>query len=70
MLGYKIDKTEHAKLLLKSLLDSYDQLCLNLMNNILMEYLVFDDVATLVLEEESRWRTKKIGKEVHSKSKR
>ena len=54
VLGYKIDETERAELLLQSLPDSYDQLVINLTNNILTDYLVFNDVAAAVLEEESR----------------
>ena len=57
-LGYKIDENERAELLLQSLPDSYDQLIINLTNNILVEYLVFDDVAAAVLEEESRRKNK------------
>ncbi|KAK0605571.1 hypothetical protein LWI29_028241 [Acer saccharum] len=57
-LGHKIEKNEHAELLLQSLPDSYDQLIINLTNNILVEYLVFDDVAAAVLEEESRRKNK------------
>ncbi|KAK0605253.1 hypothetical protein LWI29_024674 [Acer saccharum] len=57
-LGHKIEENERAELLLQSLPDSYDQLIINLTNNILMEYLVFDDVAAAVLEEESRRKNK------------
>ena len=48
-LGQKIEETGRAKLLLQSLPNSYDQLIVNLMNNILRKYLVFDDVVTFVL---------------------
>ena len=58
MLGYKIEETEHAELLLQSLLDSYDQLIINLTINILTEYLVFDDVAVSVLKEEGTHKNK------------
>ena len=58
MLGHKIEETECVALLLQSLYDSYDQFIIKLMNTILMEYLVFDDVATYVLEEESRRKRK------------
>ncbi|TXG58849.1 hypothetical protein EZV62_016678 [Acer yangbiense] len=57
-LGHKIEENERAELLLQSLPDSYDQLIINLTNNILVEYLVFDDVAAAVLEEESRRKNK------------
>ncbi|KAK0597583.1 hypothetical protein LWI29_026719 [Acer saccharum] len=57
-LGHKIEENERAELLLQSLPDSYDQLIINLTNNILVEYLVFDDVAATVLEEESRHKNK------------
>ena len=57
-LGHRIEENERAELLLQSLPDSYDQLIINLTNNILVEYLVFDDVAAAVLEEESRRKNK------------
>ena len=53
-LRHKIEETERAELLLQSLLGSYDQLIINLMNNIFTEYIVFDDVTAFILEEESR----------------
>ncbi|KAL5852379.1 hypothetical protein ACOSQ3_007497 [Xanthoceras sorbifolium] len=58
VLGHKIEENERAELLLQSLPDSYDQLIINLTNNTLVEYLVFDDVAAAVLEEESRRKNK------------
>ncbi|KAE8707248.1 tir-nbs resistance protein [Hibiscus syriacus] len=48
-----IGEQEHAELLLQSLLDSYDQLIINLTNNNIIS-LVFDDVATSVLQEDNR----------------
>jgi membrane-associated HD superfamily phosphohydrolase len=57
-LGQQIEENERAELLLQSLPDSYDQLIINLTNNILSDYLVFDDVATIILEEENRCRNK------------
>lgn len=57
-LSCKIEPQERAELLLQSLPDSYDQLIINLTNNILTDYLVFDDVAAAVLEEESRRKNK------------
>ncbi|KAH9687241.1 Integrase catalytic domain-containing protein [Citrus sinensis] len=58
MLGHKIEEIKRAELLLQSLPDLYDQLIINLMNNILTEYLVFNDVAASVLEENSRHKNK------------
>ncbi|KAL5805264.1 hypothetical protein ACOSQ3_032064 [Xanthoceras sorbifolium] len=58
VLGHKIEENERAELLLQSLPDSYDQLIINLTKNTLVEYLVFDDVAAAVLEEESRRKNK------------
>jgi len=57
-LGQQIKKSERAELLLQSLPDSYDQLIINLTNNILTDYLVFDDVAAAILEEENRRKSK------------
>jgi len=57
-LGQQIEENERAELLLQSLPDSYDQLIINLTNNILSDYLVFDDVAAAILEEENRRRNK------------
>ncbi|KAK8593262.1 hypothetical protein V6N12_045345 [Hibiscus sabdariffa] len=51
-LSYTVESQERAELLLQSLLDSYDQLIINLMNKILTYRMVFDDVATAILEEE------------------
>ncbi|KAF2291302.1 hypothetical protein GH714_022364 [Hevea brasiliensis] len=57
-LEYHIAENECTELLLQSLPDSYDQLIINLTNNILTDYLVFNDVAATVLEEESRRKNK------------
>ena len=57
-LGQQIEESERAELLLQSLPDSYDQLIINLTNNILTDYLVFDDVAAAILEEENRRKNK------------
>jgi len=57
-LGQQIEENEHAELLLQSLPDSYDQLIINLTNNILLDYSVFDDVAAAILEEENRCKNK------------
>ncbi|TYK16527.1 hypothetical protein E5676_scaffold21G003420 [Cucumis melo var. makuwa] len=58
LLGYKIEPNKCAELLLQSLPDSYDQLVINLTNNILTDYLSFDDVVATVLEEENRCKNK------------
>ncbi|KAL4296930.1 hypothetical protein GQ457_12G009410 [Hibiscus cannabinus] len=50
----KTEPQERVELLLQSLPDSYDQLIINLTNNILMDHLVFGDVASAILEEENR----------------
>ena len=55
---YTIAENERAELLLQSLPDSYDQLIINLTNNVLTDYLSFDDMAAAVLEEESRRKNK------------
>ena len=47
----KITENERAELLLQSLPDSYDQLIINLTNNVLTDYLSFDDMAVAILEE-------------------
>ena len=57
-LGHKIKASERAEILLQSLPDSYDQLIINLTNNILTEFLVFDDVIAAVLREERRRKNK------------
>ena len=57
-LGHKIAELERAEILLQSLPDSYDQLIINYTNNVLSDYIVFDDVAAAVLEEESRRKNK------------
>jgi DNA (cytosine-5)-methyltransferase 1 len=57
-LGQQIEKSEHAELLLQSLPNSYDQLIINLTNNILIDYLVFDDDAAAILEEVNRRKNK------------
>jgi hypothetical protein len=59
MLGQQIEENERAELLLQSLPDSYDQLIINLTNNILLDYLVFDDVVAVILEEENRQKKKR-----------
>lgn len=57
-LGHKIQEVECAELLLQSLHNSFDQLVINLTNNVHSNYLVFEDIAAAVLEEES-WRKNK-----------
>ena len=56
-MGHSIETGERPEILLQSLPDSYDQLIINITNNI--EVLVFDDIAAAVLEEESRRKSKK-----------
>jgi hypothetical protein len=53
-LSQQIEENKCAELLLQSLANSYDQLIINLTNNILSTYLVFHDVAATILEEENR----------------
>ncbi|GJW01215.1 retrovirus-related pol polyprotein from transposon TNT 1-94 [Tanacetum coccineum] len=53
-LSCKIDSQERAEILLQSLPDSYDQVIINLTSNVLLDYLVFDDVAAAIMEEENR----------------
>ncbi|GJW08257.1 hypothetical protein Tco_1570680 [Tanacetum coccineum] len=53
-LSCKIEPHECVDILLQSLPDSYDQLIISLTSNVLSNYLVFDDVATAILEEENR----------------
>ncbi|KAE8683472.1 hypothetical protein F3Y22_tig00111208pilonHSYRG00305 [Hibiscus syriacus] len=52
-----IGEQERAELLLQSLSDLYDQLIINLTNSNVIS-LVFDDVATAVLQEENRRKNK------------
>ncbi|GKD62048.1 hypothetical protein Tco_1299557, partial [Tanacetum coccineum] len=53
-----IEPQERAEILLQSLPDSYDQVIINLTNNVLSDYLVFDDVAAAILEKENRHNNK------------
>ncbi|GJY69818.1 retrovirus-related pol polyprotein from transposon TNT 1-94 [Tanacetum coccineum] len=53
-LSCKIEPQERTEILLQSLPDSYDHVIINLTSNVLADYLVFDDVATVILEEENR----------------
>lgn len=55
-MGHNKDADEPDEILLQSLPYSYDQLILNLTNN--LESVVFDDVGTVVLEEESWTKNK------------
>ncbi|KNA08435.1 hypothetical protein SOVF_162690, partial [Spinacia oleracea] len=55
-MGHNVETGERAEILLQSLPDSYDQLIINLTNNV--ETLVFDNVAAAILEEESRRKNK------------
>ena len=69
MLGHKIKEIERVELLLQSLPDSYDQLIINLTNNNLMEYLIFNDVLNSILENIVGVRAQKTDKQVRSKRK-
>ncbi|KZV55537.1 hypothetical protein F511_09648 [Dorcoceras hygrometricum] len=53
-----IEEKERAELLLQSLKDSYDQLIINITNNVLTDVLNFNDVLNAVLSEESRRKNK------------
>nr|GEW52879.1 Gag-Pol polyprotein [Tanacetum cinerariifolium] len=56
-LDCKID-VQRAEILLQSLPNSYDQVVINLTNNVLTDCLVFDDAAASILEEENRCNNK------------
>lgn len=53
---HNIETGECVEILLQSLPNSYDKLIINLTNNV--EILVFDDIATAVLKEESQRKSK------------
>ena len=55
---FNIIKNERAELLLQSLPDSYDHLVINITNYNVVDLLHFEDVAEVVLEEESRRKNK------------
>ena len=55
---HNIEQKECVELLHQSLTDSYDHLIINLVNGVLRAMLVFNDVATIVLERESRCKNK------------
>ena len=55
---HSIEKKECVELLLQGLPDSYDHLIINVANGALRTMLVFNDVATIVLKEESRRKNK------------
>ena len=57
-MGYEIKTSEHAEILLQSLPDSYDQLIINLTNNLLVDYLNFDDIVAVVLDKEKTRKNK------------
>jgi len=56
-MDYNIKENKHADLLLQSISDSYDQLIINLTNNVLTNFLDFNDVAIAILQEESRCKS-------------
>lgn len=57
-MGDNIEMGECAKILVQSLFDSYDQLIINLSNNI--EILVFDDITAVIFEEENWYKSKEV----------
>ncbi|KAJ0082955.1 hypothetical protein Patl1_10294 [Pistacia atlantica] len=57
-LDHNIAVNERAEILFQSLPDSCNQLIINLTNNVLTNYLVFDEVAVAILEEESKRKNK------------
>ena len=58
MLGHNIEENECTKLLLQLLLDSYDQLIINLTNNNPVDSVIFDDVAVFILYDVGRQKNK------------
>jgi len=56
--NYNIVENEHVKLLLQSLLYSYDQLFINVTNYNIDGNLHFEDVVGAILEEESKRKNK------------
>lgn len=57
LIGYKMEIVEHVELLIHSLPNLYDEL-VNLINNTLTDYLVFKEIATIILEEETRHKNR------------
>jgi len=55
---FNIIENECTKLLLQSLHDSYDRLIVNIANYNVADLLQFEDVARVILEEESRRKNK------------
>lgn len=49
IMEHNIETSEHVEILLQNLLDSYDQLIINITNN--LKIIVFDDIAIAILEE-------------------
>ncbi|KAJ0082316.1 hypothetical protein Patl1_10272 [Pistacia atlantica] len=58
VLDHNIAVNECAKILFQSLPDSYNQLIINLTNNVLTNYAVFDEVVVVILEEESKCKNR------------
>lgn len=52
-------KINVQKLLLQSLPNLYEQVIINLTNNILTNYLSFDNVVIVILKEENKCKNKK-----------
>ena len=59
ILGHKIEGNDRTEFLFQNLPDSYDQLIINLIYNNQTNNLVFDDIAAVVLNKDSRRKSKK-----------
>lgn len=64
--NFQIVENERAEVLLQNLPDSYDQVVIDMINNNVVDRLYLDDVARVILEEES----KRVNKEDHQESDR
>lgn len=64
--NFHIVENERAEVLLQNLPDSYDQVVIDMINNNVVDRLYLDDVARVILEEES----KRVNKEDHQESDR
>ncbi|GJZ10826.1 gag-pol polyprotein [Tanacetum coccineum] len=60
-LSCKIEPQERAEILLQSLPNLYVHIIISLTSNVLLDYLVFDDVAVDILEEENRHNNREDG---------
>ena len=57
-MNFMVKSSECVEILLQSLPNLYDQLIINQTNNLLVDYLNFDDIAAAVLDEEKRRKNK------------